>query len=200
MRAIRARAKRNAPRAALVGALIEPIIPASMSVILIGYRGSGKTTTGRKLADRLWLSFVDLDELIVKKAGKPIREIFADEGETHFREIESEALREALVKPDHVIALGGGAILRAENREAIKASGRKVVYLRCDAQMLHQRIQSDAKTAETRPSLTPLAGSIEEIRQLLSEREPLYQEVMSAELDVTNLSPEEACVHITRMM
>jgi shikimate kinase len=180
--------------------MIEPIIPAAMSVILIGYRGSGKTTTGRKLADRLWLSFVDVDDLIVKKAGKTIREIFADQGEPHFRDLESQALSEALAKKDHVIALGGGSILRPENRALIKASGRKVVYLRCEPETLHQRIQADVTTAETRPALTSLGGSIEEIKKVLDEREPLYREVMTSELDVTNLSPEEACVHITRMM
>jgi shikimate kinase len=171
-----------------------------MSVILIGYRGSGKTTTGQKLADRLWLSFVDVDDLIVKKAGKTIREIFADDGEPHFRDLESQALTEALAKNDQVIALGGGSILRPENRAAIKASGRKVIYLRCEAQTLYDRIQADTKTAENRPSLTSLGGSVEEIKKLLEDREPLYREVMTSELDVTNLSPEEACVHITRMM
>ncbi|HTL29748.1 MAG TPA: shikimate kinase [Tepidisphaeraceae bacterium] len=171
-----------------------------MSVILIGYRGSGKTTTGAKLADRLWLSFVDVDELIVKKAGKTIREIFADEGEPHFRDLESAALKEALAKPDHVIALGGGSVVRPENREAIKASGRKVVYLRCDPEVLFQRIQADATTAETRPNLTSLGGSVDEIKKLMTEREPFYREVMTSELDVTNLSPEEACVYISRMM
>jgi shikimate kinase len=171
-----------------------------MSVVLIGYRGSGKSSIGRKLADRLWQAFVDTDDLIVKSAGKSIREIFEQDGEQHFRDLETAAVRDALGRNDHVIALGGGAVLREENRATIKSSGRSVVYLRCEPQVLLQRIESDPQTVATRPNLTPLGGGIDEIRELLAQREPLYREVKTAELDVTNLSIEDACVHIARMM
>jgi len=171
-----------------------------MSVVLIGYRGSGKTTVGRKLADRLWQTFLDTDELITAKAGKSIRDIFEQDGEEKFREMEAAAVLEALAKSEHVIALGGGAVTRAENRELLKQAGHKIVYLRCDPKVLLERIQSDPQTASARPSLTQLGGGIDEIRTLLANREPLYRQVMSFELDVTNLSPEEACVHITRVM
>ena len=171
-----------------------------MSVILVGYRGSGKTTVGRKLADRLWQTFVDSDEQIVKKAGKAIKEIFENEGESRFRELESQVLQEVCTLQDHVISLGGGAVLRPENRELLKHSGHKRIYLRCDPAVLHQRIAADPQTAATRPSLTALGGSVEEIRQLLAQREPLYREVMTSELDVTSLSPDEAMVYITKLM
>src|SRR4051794_9271902 len=88
-----------------------------MSIVLIGYRGSGKTTIGRKLADRLWQTFVDTDERIVARAGKSIREIFDQHGEAHFRQIEREVVGEAAKLVDHVIALGGGAPAHAENRK-----------------------------------------------------------------------------------
>ncbi|HMB94960.1 MAG TPA: shikimate kinase [Tepidisphaeraceae bacterium] len=171
-----------------------------MSVILLGYRGSGKTTIGKKLADRLWLKFVDTDEMITKEAGKTIREIFEADGEPRFRDLETAAVRKACALVDHVIALGGGAVLREENRQIIKDSKLKRIYLRCDPQILFQRIASDPQTAANRPSLTHLGGSIEEIRKLLAEREPLYREVMTSELDVTNLAPAEALVHITRLL
>ncbi|MGH7214362.1 MAG: shikimate kinase [Tepidisphaeraceae bacterium] len=171
-----------------------------MSIVLIGYRGSGKTTIGRKLADRLWQPFLDTDELIVKKAGKSIKEIFEQDGQGRFRELEAEAVREVSLLQEHVVALGGGAILREDNRKALKDAGAKVIYLKCDPDVLHQRIHADPQTAEARPSLTALGGGIEEIRAVLAEREPLYRQTMTAELDVTNLSPEDAVVYIVRLL
>ncbi len=171
-----------------------------MSIVLVGYRGSGKTTIGRRLADRLWHPFVDTDEMVVAKAGKTIKGIFEEEGEPRFRELEAQAVREVCQLKENVISLGGGAILRDENREAIKASGHKVIYLRCEADELHKRIHSDAETAENRPSLTHLGGGIEEITTLLARREPLYREVMTAELDVTHLTPQDAVVYIVRLV
>jgi shikimate kinase len=171
-----------------------------MSVILIGYRGSGKTTVGKRLADRLWQKFVDTDELIVKAAGRSIREIFEHEGEPRFRDLETDALKQALALIDHVVALGGGAVLREENRKMIKQATSKRIYFRCEPQVLLKRIQGDAQSGLTRPSLTQLGGGIDEIRQLVAQREPLYREVMTAELDVTNLTPDEALVYVTRLL
>jgi shikimate kinase len=109
-------------------------------------------------------------------------------------------VREALGRTEHVIALGGGAVTRRENVELLKTSGHKVVFLRCDPQVLLKRIQSDPQSTTARPNLTAHGGGIEEIKTLLAVREPLYRQVMTFELDVTSLSPEEACVHITRVM
>ena len=172
-----------------------------MSIVLIGYRGSGKTILGRKLADRLWQPFVDTDDLIVRKAGgKSIKEIFETEGEQRFRDLESEAVREVSLLQEHVIALGGGALVREENRKHIKDAGHKVVYLKCTPEVLLKHIQDDPETAATRPALTQLGGSVEEIRKLLVEREPIYRQAMTAELEVTNLTPEEAVVYIVRLL
>ena len=171
-----------------------------MSIALIGYRGSGKSTTGKRLADRLWQPFVDTDELIVKKAGKSIKQIFESSGEAGFRDLEAKAVADVCKLSEHVIALGGGAVLREANRKAIKDAGLKVVYLRCEPEELVKRIQADPETAATRPSLTGLGGGIEEVRKLLAEREPVYRSVMTAELDVTHLSPQDAVVYITRLL
>jgi shikimate kinase len=171
-----------------------------MSIILIGYRGSGKTTIGRKLADRLWQDLVDTDQLIVKKSGKAIKEIFEKDGEPHFRDLETEVVKEVAKLSEVVISLGGGAVLREENREALKAGNHKIVYLKCDPAELHRRIQADAATSLMRPSLTDLSGTVEEVEQLAAQREPIYRSVMTAELDVTNLSPEEAVVYIVRLL
>ena len=171
-----------------------------MSTVLIGYRGCGKSTIGRRLADQLWQPFVDIDDLIVAKAGKNIKQIFEQQGEDAFRELEEQAVKEAIAKADHVISLGGGSILREKNRQAIKAAGYPVIYLKCEPKELHKRIHADPMTAETRPSLTQLGGGIEEITHLLAQREPLYREIMTAELDVTHLTPEEAVVYIARLI
>ena len=175
-----------------------PDNPGRMSVFLIGYRGSGKTTTGQKLADRLWQAFIDTDQQIVKRAGKTIREIFEQQGEQAFRDLESAVIRDVAARADHVIALGGGALQREENRARV--AGHKVVYLRCQPEELLRRIQSDPATAADRPHLTHLGGGLEEIRSLLEAREPIYRSAMTAELDVTHLTPEEAVVYIARMI
>lgn len=171
-----------------------------MTILLVGYRGCGKSTVGRRMASELWYKFADTDEMIVRSAGKTIREIFEQQGEAAFRDMESTVLGQALSLTDHVIALGGGAVLREENRAAIKSSGHKVIYLRCEPETLLRRIQSDPATAATRPPLTNLGGGIEEIRALLAEREPLYRQVMTKELEVTHLSEIEAAKYALRML
>lgn len=172
----------------------------SVSLILIGYRGSGKTTVGRLLGRRLGWAFVDSDDLIVGRAGKTIRQIFAEDGEARFRDLEAQVVAEVAALKDHVIAVGGGALGRKENRAAIQAGEHHVVYLRCHARELLKRIGGDPKTAQSRPHLTALGGGIEEIEQVLAGREPIWREVMSAELDVTDLSPEQAAEAIAAMV
>src|SRR5688500_14384119 len=171
-----------------------------MSIALLGYRGSGKTTIGRRLADRLWQKFVDTDELVVARAGMPIKDIFERQGEPAFRDLESQVVAEVSTLTDHVIALGGGAVLREENRKALKDAGLKLIYLRCEADELVRRIQADPGSADARPDLTELGGGLAEVRQVLAEREPVYRSVMTAELDVTHLSPQDAVVYITRLL
>ena len=84
-----------------------------MSIVLIGYRGSGKTTVGRRLADQLWQTFVDVDDLITARAEKTIKEIFEQDGEPAFRDIESDVVREVSAQHEQVVCLGGGSLLRA---------------------------------------------------------------------------------------
>ncbi len=171
-----------------------------MSIVLIGARGSGKSTVGRRLADKLWQTFVDVDDLIFSRAGKSIKDIFAQHGEPHFRDLESEAVRHVAKLADYVIGLGGGTLMRAENREVLKAAGHKLIYLRCEPEELLRRTTADPLTAQTRPNLTPLGGGLEEINLLLTQREPIYRQTMHAELDVTNLTPDEAVIYIVKLL
>lgn len=173
------------------------VIFVRVSVILIGYRGSGKTTVGRLLAARLGKKFVDADDVIVKRVGKSIREIFAEGGENAFRTAEKAVISELALDADSVIAVGGGAMTREENRKAL--AGRPIVYLSCEARELHRRIKSDPGTADNRPSLTPLGGGIEEIEALLRQREPIYRAAMTAEINVTGLTPGQVVDRLVEM-
>src|SRR3954447_26051630 len=149
--------------------LAKPIIQSLMSVFLIGYRGSGKSTVGRRLADRLWQTFIDVDALIVRRSGRAtIKEIFELDGEPVFRDIESDVVREVCLLADHVIGLGGGTLMREQNRRAIQDAGHKMIYLRCEPEELHRRLNADPQTEATRPSLTRLGGGLEEIKQMLA--------------------------------
>ena len=171
-----------------------------MSVILIGYRGSGKSSVGRILAQRLGWQFVDADDLLVKRAGQTIKEIFEQRGEEHFRDLESAIVRELCEQKNRVIALGGGAILREKNRIAVTESGQMIVLLHSDSETLLKRIQSDPQTQSTRPSLTHLGGGIQEVRKLLAERLPLYRQVKTHEIDVSYLPPEQVAERIVQML
>jgi shikimate kinase len=168
-------------------------------MILLGYRGSGKTTIGRRLAEQMSMPLVDTDDLIVARAQQTIREIFEQKGESHFRDLESLAVRDAC-ESSAIIALGGGAVLREENRDRLIASPHRRIFLRCEAQSLHQRIHADPRTAQNRPSLTHLGGGIDEIRALLAIREPLYRAVMTDELDVTDLSIDDAVEQLRKFI
>ena len=167
-----------------------------MSLVLTGYRGSGKTTIGRLLAAELGRPFVDCDDLIAQRAGKTIREIFAEKGEAGFRILEKQAVAQVAKLHDHVIGLGGGALGLPENRAAIQKGGHFVVYLRCEPATLGARISGDAATADNRPHLTKLGGGIEEIVSVLTQREPIYRAIMHRELDVTHLTPGQAVENI----
>ena len=101
---------------------------------------------------------------------------------------------------DCVIALGGGAVLRKENQQALAQAGHRIVYLRCEAGELLRRIQGDPATSDNRPNLTNLGGGIEETEALLKQREPIYRSVMSAELDVTGLTPRQAAERLAKMI
>ncbi len=152
------------------------------NLVLVGMPGSGKTSVGGALAKLSGKPFVDLDGEIVKKAGKPIPEIFAQEGEAAFRDLEAEVLAAACSRSGQIIATGGGAVLRPENRAAMRRTGR--VYL------LRRRLES--LPVQGRP--LSQAGSLEEMERV---RRPLYE--AAADVSVPNeISPEEAAGQIWR--
>jgi shikimate kinase len=162
---------------------------------LIGYRGTGKTTVGRLVADRLSRKFLDADLELEVRAGRPISAIFAECGEAVFRDWEERTLAElTLGFPDAIVATGGGAVLRQPNRGRIRDFGF-VIWLTADPAVLALRLTSDPAGLSARPPLTP-AGTIAEITQMLEMRAPLYRELSDVVIDTTDKSPQDVASRV----
>ena len=166
-----------------------PVMPSSRRpvIFLTGYRGSGKTSVAKLLAGRLGWQWLDADEALVARHGKTIRAIFAEEGEAGFRDKEAGLLDELCRLREHVVASGGGVVLRPENRGKLRSG--LVIWLTADAATLWRRISSDATTTEQRPNLT--GGGLSEVEELLRVREPLYRGCADLVVDTTGKSPEQ---------
>jgi shikimate kinase len=149
-------------------------------VAIVGYMGSGKTTLGRILARALGLEFVDLDRAIVKSAGKGIPEIFAERGEKQFRDLEHEALLQALDPgTPSVIACGGGIVTRPDNRGMLRDV--TTVFLMEDTDILYRRTRGPGRPLR--------AASREEFEQRYAQRLPFYREVADIEVVVDGRPP-----------
>ena len=166
-----------------------------MTIVLVGLRGSGKSTVGKLVAAELGWAFADSDARIEQVAGCSIAKIFAAEGEAGFRQRESAALAELLGEESRVLATGGGAVLSVANRALMRP--HFVVLLRADPAILAARLRADPQSATTRPALTEL--SIEaELHELAAQRQTLYREVARYEVDAGRLSPGMVASDIVR--
>lgn len=163
-----------------------------MNIILIGYRGCGKTSVGMRLAQNRSMSFVDVDDATCERFGNDsIADIWTVHGEPAWREHEVEVTRELVARPNHVIGLGGGTLMQAGAREAVEqAQDTLRVFLRCDPEELHRRIHADDRSAATRPALTKHGGGLKEIETVLEERRPVYRAVADIEIDVSEMDVE----------
>ncbi|HZY31517.1 MAG TPA: shikimate kinase [Candidatus Methylomirabilis sp.] len=139
-----------------------------MKIVLTGFMGTGKTAVGCRLAERLGLTFTDLDRVIEGAAGMKVAEIFASEGEPGFRRRERELIATLANRRDCVIATGGGAVLDAENVQHLKTGGI-IICLRAEPGVILQRIGTDAR----RPLLQG-PERLAKIRELLDHRAPAY--------------------------
>ncbi|MDQ6970457.1 MAG: shikimate kinase [Mariprofundus sp.] len=137
--------------------------------ILIGLMGSGKSSIGRRLATCLSLPLIDLDDYIVEKAGRSIPQLFEQDGESFFRQLESQALQEVLGK-DAVIATGGGIVMGEKNRRLLKQYP-PVIWLKASPEFLAQRIDGD----ENRPLIAG-GDTLKNLQALAEQRYPLYEQ------------------------
>lgn len=169
-----------------------------MNLVLIGYRGTGKSAVGRRLSGRLGLAFFDTDELVEQRAGQSIRELVAATGWESFRHHEKEIIRELSGIDAAVIATGGGAVLDPETVTLLKQNGR-LIWLVADAQTIVARMQTDRGGEKRRPPLTG-AVTADETRTLLAVRTPLYRAAADWTVKTSGKSAEqvvdEICVQL----
>lgn len=141
-----------------------------MNLVLIGYRGTGKSTVGRALAAKLGRELISTDKEVVRRAGRSIPDIVASNGWDYFRDLESAVCRDLAGKDNLIIDTGGGAILRQQNVDVLKRNGI-MFWLTAAVDTIAKRIGGDNQ----RPSLTGTKSFVEEIQEVLTERRPKYQ-------------------------
>jgi len=167
--------------------------PDTRVVFLVGFMGAGKTTVGRALANRLGWSFEDLDERIQSREAQTIEQIFRVAGQSAFRVVEHETIRELLLESrpsPRVVALGGGAIAQPENAALLRDSGFPIVFLDAPVEVLWQRCQEQAIER-------PLCRDMEKFRDLYQSRRAYYEtaglHVNTNNKDIQQVAAEVAC-------
>jgi shikimate kinase len=163
---------------------------AGPGLVLIGYRGTGKSTVGRLVAERLARPFLDTDAEIEARAGRTIASLFREGGEATFRDWEERTLADLTAgNAGAVLATGGGAVLRETHRRRLRRFGF-VAWLTADPTELARRLEADGAGLAARPALTA-AGTLDEITQVLQARSPLYAELADAVIPTDRKTPRE---------
>jgi len=170
-----------------------------VKVFLIGYRGAGKSTVAQPLAQRMGGDWVDTDQEIEARAKMKISDIFKDQGEEVFRDLEERVILDLLIDDDlQVLALGGGAVIRKATRERILSAG-KVIWLKASAETLYDRILADEAAGQRRPNLTH-GGGFQEVQEVLAEREPIYYETADYTIETEGKTPEDIAALILQVI
>lgn len=167
--------------------------PLPKNLILIGFMGSGKSTVGRELHSRLGYELVDMDTVIEQREGRPISQIFEENGEDYFRELESALLRElhgCQAGVRRIISTGGGVVGREENRQLLRNMGC-VIWLHAPVSVIHER----TSRSKDRPLLQS-EDPIPKIETLMEKRKPWYEETAHLKVDTNGLDGEELAVGI----
>jgi len=165
-----------------------------MNLVLIGYRGTGKSTVAKLLSEKLAMEVVSLDQEITRRAGRSIPEIVAAHGWPHFRDLESEVTKDFSARNDIIIDAGGGVILRPENVENLRRGGM-LFWLRASVPVIVARIQGGTD----RPPLTAGKSFTEEVEDVLRERTPLYAAAAHHQVDTDALTAEQVAAEIARV-
>lgn len=165
-----------------------------MNLVLIGYRGTGKSTVARLLGERLGMDVVSLDHEIVRQAGRSIPEIVAAHGWSHFRDLESAVTQRIAAHGNVIIDAGGGVILREENVKHLRRSGT-LFWLRASVPVIVARIEGGTE----RPPLTANKSFTEEVAEVLRERTPLYEAAAHHHIDTDALGPEQVADEVARL-
>jgi shikimate kinase len=155
------------------------------SVALIGFMGTGKTVVGKVLAAKLGREFIELDAMIEKKAGKTIPEIFQQDGEIGFRELEIEVTKEVASKKNAVIACGGGLVLNKINVDRMREEC-VIIYLTASPRVILERTSGDQ---DERPLLS-VSDRAWQIKELLRFRQPFYERAADVKIDTSKLSTD----------
>jgi shikimate kinase len=167
-----------------------------MNIVLIGYRCTGKTTIGKKVAEVLGIPFYDTDELVERQSGRTIREIIEASGWQTFRNEEKAVIKTLSKQNDCVIALGGGAVLDEANVRGLKPGGF-FVWLIADVETIVRRMKDDAKSITQRPALSD-SGMYEEVDRILMERYPIYKSAADMSVDTANQAMQDIVAEICR--
>jgi len=154
------------------------------NLVLIGYRATGKTAVGARLAEILGRPFVDLDQVLVQEAGRPIADIVAQGGWREFRQLEKELVARFRHAQGQVLATGGGAVLDPDNVAALRENGI-IIWLTADPDTIQARLVQDQPQDANRPSLTG-SDTIREVAEVLEARQPLYQAAAQIIVDTTH--------------
>jgi len=160
-----------------------------MIVVLVGFMGAGKTTVGHILAERLGLPFVDSDVLIEHRAGRPVKDIFATEGEAFFRELEHQTVTELVRGQDAVLALGGGALADTRTRAVLRNA--RVVYLRVGYAEAMERVQDDG----FRPMLRR-----PDLETVYQARRRVYEDTSAVSVDTAGRRPDEVAMEVLEVL
>ena len=163
------------------------------NIYLTGFMGTGKTSVGREIALNLGLKFIDLDELIVKKEGRSINDVFNSSGEPYFRKVEKETLTEVSKGIGQVVSCGGGIVIDPENIAIMKQSGR-CIALFARPEVIFERVKQ-----ETHRPLLNTADPLARIKELLAIRKPYYDQAEFL-IDTSDMSVQETAERVIKLI
>ncbi len=168
-----------------------------MNFVLIGYRGTGKTSAGKAAAEMLGLDFCDTDEIIKRQTGKSVKEIVEAGGWPAFRAQEKAVIRALPDSGGNIISLGGGAVLDPENIDELKKRQSVFIWLFADPAVIAQRIENDANSGGQRPAL---GSAADDVTGIIRERTPIYRRLADCLIDTSDRGIGEIADSICRFI